>query len=152
MRSAIHGNEAPRGSSVMRLKPRATPSQPLPHFVREAPAFHGTSASHGVTYASSCALPTPNARSSRTAPERRRSRSLPTVRRSALGRPPAPVPETTAVFLRELSRIGNNLNQVARFCNIGEGEEPGLGEVARVIEDVLDIIQAIAQDLKEKRG
>ena len=74
------------------------------------------------------------------------------VRRASLGRPPAPVSEVNVSLLRELSRIGNNLNQVARFCNIREGEEPGLGEIARVITDVLDVVQAIGRDLLGGRG
>ena len=74
------------------------------------------------------------------------------LRRSALGRRPTPVIEANVSLLHELSRVGNNLNQVARYCNIREGEEPSIGEIAKVITDLLDVIKAIGSDLQEPRS
>src|SRR5271169_4153370 len=74
------------------------------------------------------------------------------LRNAALGSLPTPVSQVNVDLLHELSRVGNNLNQVARYCNIREGEEPSLGQLATAITDVLSVVKAIGTSLLEPRA
>ncbi len=72
------------------------------------------------------------------------------LRLAALGRklpprrsPPAPVPEINRVAYHQLAQIGNNLNQLARWANIGDGEEPEAREVLLTLDALIPVVRRL---------
>jgi Bacterial mobilisation protein (MobC) len=74
--------------------------------------------------------------------------------RSALGqrlpaaRPPAPpIPEVNRATYFQLAQIGNNLNQLARWANIGGGEEPTAHEVLETLDALIPVVRKVQLDV-----
>lgn len=61
--------------------------------------------------------------------------------------PRPPVPPVNAQLYLQLAGVANNLNQLARRMNTGEGEEPTAVEVLDTLDALIPIVRRIQQEL-----
>ena len=52
------------------------------------------------------------------------------------GRGPTPIPSTNEETYRELGRIGNNINQIARRLHQHDGDDPTVDELVAMVADL----------------
>ena len=58
-------------------------------------------------------------------------------------RPVVPIPEINVATYRELGRIGNNLNQLARHFNMRTGDDPGSSAVASELSRLASAVREL---------
>jgi hypothetical protein len=56
---------------------------------------------------------------------------------------PPPIPEVNQHTYFELARIGNNLNQLARWANMGNGEDPTMAEVLATLDALIPVVMKL---------
>jgi hypothetical protein len=93
--------------------------------------------------------------------ERAKARGLgisPYMLRVALGHalpkakaPAPPIPEVNQATYFQLAQVGNNLNQLARWANIGAGEDPTAAEVLETLDALIPIVMRLRLEVIGER-
>src|SRR5258708_37945704 len=70
--------------------------------------------------------------------------------RAALGQslpspkaPAPPIPEVNRDTYFQLAQVGNNLTQLARWANIGDGEDPTATEVLETLDTLIPLVMRL---------